>query len=101
MPSHTIPAAASNLLMGVLLIVVAAYERADDPVLRCQTNLDKSSGNATTGGRRTPMALSQASKDKLATVSTATLTTVLFKRGFRNAFIGGIKLLNPDAPRLI
>lgn len=47
------------------------------------------------------MALSQASKDKLAAVSTATLTTVLFKRGFRNAFIGGIKLLNPDAPRLV
>ncbi len=33
--------------------------------------------------------------------STATLTTVLFKRGFRNVFIGGIKLLNPDAPRLV
>jgi regulator of RNase E activity RraA len=47
------------------------------------------------------MALSQASKDKLVAVSTATLTTVLFKRGFRNAFIGGIKLLNPDAPRLV
>jgi regulator of RNase E activity RraA len=47
------------------------------------------------------MALSSASKDKLAAVSTATLTTVLFKRGFRNAFIGGIKLLNPDAPRLV
>ena len=47
------------------------------------------------------MSLSPASKEKLAAVSTATLTTVLFKRGFRNAFIGGIKLLNPDAPRLV
>jgi regulator of RNase E activity RraA len=47
------------------------------------------------------MSLSPATKEKLAAVSTATLTTVLFKRGFRNAFIGGITLLNPDAPRMV
>ena len=47
------------------------------------------------------MALSTTTRDRLAAVSTATLTTVLFKRGFRNVFIGGIKLLNPDAPRLV
>lgn len=38
---------------------------------------------------------------KLSAVSTATLTTVLFKRGFRNAFIQGIHLINPDAPRMV
>lgn len=32
---------------------------------------------------------------KLLTVSTATLTTVLFKRGLRNAFIEGARPLNP------
>ena len=37
---------------------------------------------------------------KLLTVSTATLTTVLFKRGFRNTFIGGIHPLNPQAARM-
>src|SRR3954469_7655572 len=37
---------------------------------------------------------------KFLLVSTATLTSVLLKRGFRNTFIGGIRLLNPNAPRM-
>jgi regulator of RNase E activity RraA len=40
-------------------------------------------------------------REKLKTVSTATLTTVLFKRGFRNCFIQGVHLINPDAPRMV
>jgi regulator of RNase E activity RraA len=40
-------------------------------------------------------------RQKLADVSTATLTTVLFKRGFRNAFLQGVLPLNPDAPRMV
>jgi regulator of RNase E activity RraA len=40
-------------------------------------------------------------REKLKTVSTATLTTVLFKRGFRNCYIQGIHLINPDAPRMV
>ena len=47
------------------------------------------------------MALSPETRDKLKRVSPATLATALYKRGFRNQFIGGIKLLNPDAPRLV
>src|SRR5918998_3080633 len=47
------------------------------------------------------MNLQDATRDKLSAVSTATLTTVLFKRGFRNTFIQGIHLINPDAPRLV
>ena len=43
------------------------------------------------------MSLSEAARKKLAAVSTATLTTVLFKRGFRNTFIQGIYRLNPGA----
>src|ERR1044072_3631954 len=38
--------------------------------------------------------------DKLKKVSTATLTTVLFKRGFRNVFIPGVFLLNKVARRM-
>ena len=38
---------------------------------------------------------------KLSSVSTATVTTVLLKRGLRNTFIGGIALINPKAPRLV
>jgi regulator of RNase E activity RraA len=34
-------------------------------------------------------------------VSSATLTTVLFKRGLRNVFLQGIFLLNRDAPRMV
>ncbi len=40
-------------------------------------------------------------RTKLAAVSTATLTSVLLKHGFRNTFIGGISLVNPAAPRLV
>jgi regulator of RNase E activity RraA len=38
---------------------------------------------------------------RLAAVSTATLTTVLFKRGLRNVFIQRVFLLNRDAPRMV
>lgn len=40
-------------------------------------------------------------RTKLAAVSTATLTSVLLKHGFRNTFIGGISLVNPEAPRMV
>ena len=41
------------------------------------------------------------SRELLKKVSTATLTTVLFKRGLRNVFIQGIFLLNREAPRMV
>jgi regulator of RNase E activity RraA len=41
------------------------------------------------------------SRELLKGVSTATLTTVLFKRGLRNVFIQGVFLLNPKAPRMV
>lgn len=40
------------------------------------------------------------SRELLKGVSTATLTTVLFKRGLRNVFVQGVFLLNPKAPRM-
>ena len=45
--------------------------------------------------------LSAASREALKKVSTATLTTVLFKRGLRNTFIQGVFLLNRSAPRMV
>ena len=45
--------------------------------------------------------LSAASREALKRVSTATLTTVLFKRGLRNTFIQGVFLLNRSAPRML
>jgi regulator of RNase E activity RraA len=41
--------------------------------------------------------LSHQTRDKLKTVSTATLTTALYKRGFRNQMIQGVHPLNPNA----
>ena len=41
------------------------------------------------------------SRERLQKVSTATLSTVLFKRGFRNVFIQGVFLLNREAPRMV
>src|SRR3954466_13415757 len=45
--------------------------------------------------------LSAASREALKSVSTATLTTVLFKRGLRNTFIQGVFLLNKEAPKMV
>ena len=45
--------------------------------------------------------LSSESRAALRKVSTATLTTVLFKRGLRNTFIQGVFLLNKDSPRMV
>jgi regulator of RNase E activity RraA len=47
------------------------------------------------------MALAESTRTKLAAVSTATLTTVLFKRGFRNTFIQGIHRINPGAAQMV
>ena len=47
------------------------------------------------------MQMKAESRDLLKSVSTATLTTVLFKRGLRNAFVQGVFLLNKSAPRMV
>jgi regulator of RNase E activity RraA len=45
--------------------------------------------------------LSAANRDALKKISTATLTTALFKRGLRNVFIQGVFLLNKESPRMV
>src|SRR6478672_10794238 len=46
-------------------------------------------------------ALTDDTRAKLATVSTATLTTALFKRGFRNQFVQDVRPLNPAAGPMV
>ncbi|HET6468264.1 MAG TPA: ribonuclease activity regulator RraA [Geminicoccaceae bacterium] len=48
-----------------------------------------------------PEALVPEQREKLKQVSTATLTTCLFKRGLRSAFIQNVHLINPAAPRMV
>jgi regulator of RNase E activity RraA len=45
--------------------------------------------------------LSATLRDKLKTVSTATICTALFKRGFRNQYIQDVTPLNPEAGTMI
>jgi regulator of RNase E activity RraA len=45
--------------------------------------------------------LSATSRDKLKTVSTATICTALFKRGFRNQYIQDVTPLNPEAGTMV
>ncbi|MBN9516842.1 MAG: ribonuclease activity regulator RraA [Alphaproteobacteria bacterium] len=47
------------------------------------------------------MALTAATRDKLRTISTATVATALFKRGFRTQFIQNVHPLSPDQPVLV
>jgi regulator of RNase E activity RraA len=46
-------------------------------------------------------ALTPGQRAKLKQVSTATLTTCLFKRGLRNLFMQNVHPINPDAPRMV
>jgi regulator of RNase E activity RraA len=48
-----------------------------------------------------PEDLSPELRATLARTSVATLTTQLFKRGFRNAFVQGVRRLSPDRPTLV
>jgi regulator of RNase E activity RraA len=48
-----------------------------------------------------PLALDPAAAAALAGVTTATLTTVLLKKGLRNVWIRGAKPLRADSPRLV
>ena len=45
--------------------------------------------------------LSAATRDKLKTVSTATICTALFKRGFRNQMIQGVVPLDAQKPTMV
>jgi regulator of RNase E activity RraA len=45
--------------------------------------------------------LSPETRDKLKTVSTATLCTALFKRGLRNQFIQDVRPLNPEGSPMV
>lgn len=47
------------------------------------------------------MPLKPETRDKLKTVSTATLATALYKRGLRNQFIQDVKPLNPSLPTMV
>jgi regulator of RNase E activity RraA len=46
-------------------------------------------------------ALAEPVRRQLQSVSTATLTTVLWKRGFANVFLYGPRPLNPAGPRMV
>src|ERR1043166_2678751 len=45
--------------------------------------------------------LSDATRNKLETISTATVATALFKRGFRSQCIQDVHPLSPDQPTLV
>ncbi len=45
--------------------------------------------------------LKSATRDKLKSVSTATLSTALYKRGFRNQMIQDVHPLNPGQPTMV
>lgn len=47
------------------------------------------------------MPLKAATRDKLKTVSTATLCTALYKRGLRNQFIQDVRPLNPNGAPMV
>lgn len=45
--------------------------------------------------------LKAETREKLRTVSTATICTALFKRGLRNQFIQDVRPLNPELPNMV
>src|SRR5262249_34611736 len=97
-PANSLSVAARALLRHMTFVRSALVYKSR----RLATRIDNPPG-----GRKRPlekgvaMSLSEKSRDKLTAVSTATLTTVLFKRGFRNTFIQGIHRLNPGGPAMV
>jgi regulator of RNase E activity RraA len=71
------------------------------PILPNSTFEAARSCQANATGGESALDLSEELRAKFAAVSTATLTSVLLKRGLRNTFIGGIHLINPRAPRMV
>src|SRR5436305_14332040 len=47
------------------------------------------------------MPIDQKTRDTLAKVATATITTILLKKGLRNVWMRGTKPLRPGQPRLV
>jgi regulator of RNase E activity RraA len=47
------------------------------------------------------VSLNSVTRQQLATISTATLCTALFKRGLRNQFIQDVRPLNPNLPNMV
>lgn len=47
------------------------------------------------------MTITETTRAKLRTVSTATLCTALYKRGLKNQFIQDVRPLNPDGPNMV
>ena len=47
------------------------------------------------------MAMNPQTREKLKTISTATLCTALFKRGLKNQFIQDVRPLNPDGANMV
>ena len=47
------------------------------------------------------MAIDSRVVETLSKVTTATLTTMLLKKGLRNVWMRGTRPLNPDQPRLV
>jgi regulator of RNase E activity RraA len=70
--------------------------KADAPLAPCAATRYPSRANP---GARMP--LSPSTRDKLKTVSVATLTTALFKRGLRHQFIQDVRPLNPGLPNMV
>src|SRR5580704_3147868 len=54
-----------------------------------------------TNSGETMTKLSDATRNKLRTISTATVATALYKRGFRNQCIQDVHPLGPDQPTLV
>ncbi len=73
----------------IILTAVALFSQSE--------NLIRSSGHPNDDS---PV-ISDATRDKLKTVSTATIATALFKRGLRNQFIQDVHPLNPAAARMV
>jgi regulator of RNase E activity RraA len=56
---------------------------------------------SSSAARNAGMALTPQTRDKLKTVSTATITTALFKRGLRNQMIQDVQPLDPGKPTMV
>src|SRR5258707_2134101 len=99
----------SLLRVASLSVVMCSYPsctsfrgaRSANPESRDSGSGPSDHPGMTTFGTEAMTKLSDATRDKLKTISTATVATALFKRGFRSQCIQDVHPLSPDQPTLV
>src|SRR5260370_39806875 len=93
MSAATAGSSAATSSRPIRAAILISSRRHSDALPPSRTSTDRRAGD--------PMSLKASTRDKLKTVSTATICTALYKRGFRNQMIQDVQPLDPGKPTMV